>query len=307
MKSVLKAVKAVLLSRSLVVAQALIAPLALFLFASSASAEPSVYVVSIGPNGPEFGTVDLANGRFRYIATTQVDGTPVSMSNLVWWHGSLLSLATSDPIAGYLVKINPATGDITAIGATGLSYDAFELAEANGKLYLTDFNVGGGFQNLYSVDPQTGAATLIGRTGVPADVNAPFTTNSDGTFNLCDETFYGVGGKLYVSFDSLNFVPATLEADKYPADPTVSPALYQIDPLTGTTTLIGPTYVYLDASVEDKGTFYAFDGILTGLQGGFPAGVSELEKVDLTTGAATFVRVVNGSAGVILGAAPAIP
>lgn len=304
MKSVLKAVKAVLLSRSLVVAQALIAPLALFLFASSASALPSVYVVSIGPNGPEFGTVDLANGKFRHIATTQVDGTPVSLSNLVWRNGSLLSLATSDPVAGSLVKINPPTGDITVIGATGLGYDAFELAEVNGKLYLTDFNIGGGSQNLYSVDPSTGAARHIGATGVPADVIAPFTTNLDGTFNLCDESFYGIGGKLYATFDSLNFLPTTLEADKYPADPTVSPALYEIDPSTGSTTLIGLTYVYLDASIEINGTFYAFDGVLTGFPGGFPAGVSELEKVDLTTGAATFVRVVDGSAGVITGAAP---
>jgi hypothetical protein len=290
---------------SLLVAQALVAPLALFLFASSASAEPSVYVVGIGPNGPEFGTVNLANGRFRRIATTQVGDTPMSLNNLIWWHGSLFSLATADPIAGYLVKIDPATGEITVIGATGLGFDAFELAEVNGKLYLTDFNIGGGSQNLYSVDPQTGAATLIGPTAVPADVIAPFTTNADGTFNLCDESFYGVGGKLYATFDSLNFLPTTLEADKYPADPTVSPALYQIDPSTGSTSLIGPTYVYLDASIEVNGTFYAFDGVLTGFPGGLPAGVSELEKVDLTTGAATFVRVVDDSAGVITGAAPA--
>ena len=138
-------------------------------------------------------------------------------------------------------------------------------------------------------------------------MNAPFSTNADGTFNLCDETFYGVGGKLYVTFDANNFVPATLETNEYPADATISPALYQIDPSTGSTTLVGPTFVYFDASVEVNGTFYAFDGILTGFPGGFPAGVSELDKVDLTTGAATFIRVVDGGAGVILGAAPAEP
>jgi hypothetical protein len=306
MKSVLKTVKAALLSRSLVLALALIAPLALSLFASSVSAQPLVYVVRLGPNGPEFGTVDLANGRFRYIATPKLDGTPVSLGNLVWRNGSLLSLASSDPIAGYLVKINPANGEITVIGPTGLSYDAFELAEANGKLYLTDFNVGGGFQNLYAVDPSTGAATLVGPTGVPADVNAPFTTNPDGTFNLCDETLYGVGGKLYVTFDANNFAPGTLETNEYPADPTISPALYQVDPATGSTTVIGPTFEYSDASTEVHGTFYAFAGLLTGFPGGFPAGVSELEKIDLTTGAASFLRVVDGSAGVIVGATPAV-
>lgn len=146
---------------------------------------------------------------------------------------------------------------------------------------------------------------MIGPTGVPADVNAPFTTNGDGTFNLCDETFYGVAGKLYATFDANNFVPATLETNQYPGDPTISPALYQIDPSTGSTTLVGPTYVYQDASIEVNGTFYSFDGILTGFPGGFPAGVSELEKVNLTTGAATFVGVVEASAGVIVGAAAA--
>jgi hypothetical protein len=295
------------LGRTVVLTQALMVLVAVAVISASASAQPFVYVVSLGLNGPEFGTVDLANGRFRNIATPQVGGTPVSLGNLVWLDGSLLSLASSDPIAGYLVKINPETGDITPIGPTGLGYDAFSLAEAGGKLYLTDFNVGGGWQNLYSVDPQSGVATFIGHTGVPADVNAPFTTNADGTFNLCDETFYGVGGKLYVTFDANNFVPATLETNEYPGDATISPALYQIDPATGTTTIIGPTHVYLDASVEDKGTFYAFDGILTGFPGGSPAGVSELEKVDLTTGAATFLRVVEGSAGVIVGAAPWMP
>lgn len=267
----------------------------------------SVYVVSGGPNGPEFGVVGLAHGAYRKIATTQVDGTPVSLANLVWWNGSLLSLATSDPVAGYLVKINPATGGVTVIGPTGLGYDAFDLAAANGKLYLTDFNVGGGYQNLYSVDPASGTATFIGPTGVPADANAPFTNNGDGTFNLCDESFYGVGGKLYVSFDANNFVPATLQPNEYAADPTVSPALYQIDPSDGSTTVIGPTYEYLGASVGANGSFYAFQGILTGFPGGFPAGISELVKVDLTTGAASFVGVVDGSAGVIFGAAPAMP
>jgi hypothetical protein len=78
----------------------------------------------------------------------------------VWWNGSLLSLATSDPLLGYLVKINPATGEITAIGATGLGSNAFSFAKVGGKLYLTDFS-----NNLYSVDPQTGAATFIGQPG----------------------------------------------------------------------------------------------------------------------------------------------
>jgi hypothetical protein len=220
------------------------------------------------------------------------------LAGLVWSNGSLLSLATSDPLLGYLVKINPATGEITAIGATGLGSNAFSFAKVGGKLYLTDFS-----NNLYSVDPQTGAATFIRATGIPPDPNIPFTTNPDGTLNLCDETLFGAGGRLYATFDSINVLPATLEVNKYPADATVSPALYQIDPTTGVATQIGPTYLYLDASIKLDGTFYAFLGQLTGFPGGFPAAFSELEKVDVTTGAVTFLRVVDVSAGVIFGAA----
>jgi len=303
MKSMMLRVgKTAFFSKATALAKVLVASLAVFLIAGSANATPSrlpVYVVSSGPNGPEFGTVNLASGRYHYIATTQVDGTPVSMANLVWRKGSLLSLATSDPAAGYLVKINPQTGEITLIGPTGLGYNAFDLAEVNGKLYLTDFS-----NNMYSVDPQTGAATLLNNnTGMPPDPNTPFTTNPDGTFNLCDESFYGVRGSLYATFDSFNVLPATLEVDKYAADPTVSPVLYKIDPSTGAATPVGPTNLFLGATAEVNGTFYGFKGVITGFPGAFPAAFTELVTLDLTTGAVTFVRVVDVSAGVIFGAA----
>src|ERR1700752_1834499 len=102
--------RAAAFARIVMLAQAPMILVAVAIFSASASAQSFVYVVSLGPNGPEFGAVDLANGRFRYIATPEVGATPVSLGNLVWWNGSLLSLASSDPIAGYLVKINPATG-----------------------------------------------------------------------------------------------------------------------------------------------------------------------------------------------------
>ncbi len=72
------------------------------LLATSASAAPFVYVVTLSQ---QFGTVDLANGQFTPIGSPTPDG----MSNLVWWNGSLLSLATTGADAGYLVKID--TGD----------------------------------------------------------------------------------------------------------------------------------------------------------------------------------------------------
>jgi hypothetical protein len=164
-------------------------------FAATASAGPLAYVVTLSQ---QFGTVDLASGRFQPIGKPTLD----SMSDLVWWHGSLLSLTATGDHVGSLVKINPATAEITYLGPTGLGYNAFSLAEVRGKLYLTDFS-----NNLYSVNPATGAATPVAGTGIPPDPHVPFTFNNDGTFNLCDEGLYGIGGKLYATFDSFAIDP----------------------------------------------------------------------------------------------------
>src|SRR6266853_3386342 len=151
------------------------------LLAASANAAPFVYVVTLSQ---QFGTIDLATGKFQPIG----NGTPDGLSNLVWWNGSLRTLTTF-PTLGSLAKINPATGEETVIGATGLSFHAFDLAEVRGKLYLTDFT-----NNLYSVDPLSGIATTDVNTGMPPDLNIPLTFNADGTFNLCDEGLYGIAG-----------------------------------------------------------------------------------------------------------------
>src|SRR5215471_5558561 len=145
----------------------IVTALLLSLFNLSASAAPLVYVVTASQ---QFGTVDLANGHFQPIG----NGTPDGLSNLVWWHGSLLSLATTGTDAGDLVKINPATGEETVIGQTGLGFNAFDLAKVRGRLYLTDFS-----NNLYSVDAGSGVATPTSATGMPPDPTIPFTTNSD--------------------------------------------------------------------------------------------------------------------------------
>jgi hypothetical protein len=281
-------------SRLLTFLQAVIVLFAIAVSAADANAAPSAYVVALTPNGPQFGSIDLASGHFAPIGPT-----PVTLANLVWWKGTLLSLSTSDPYAGYLIQIDPANGKVTPIGSTGLGYNAFDLAEVGGKLYLTDFS-----NNIYSVDPESGAATLMAATGMPPDPNIPFTTNNDGTFNLCDESLYGVGGSLYATFDSFNIDPATLMIDEYPGDSTVSPALYRIDPATGAATLIGPTNLGLGATVEVGGRFYAFKGIATGFVSGFPQGFMQLVSLDRSTGKATFIRNIDASAGIVFGAAP---
>jgi hypothetical protein len=52
--------------------------------------------------------------------------------------------------------VNPATGAISAIGATGLGFLALDTAELNGTAYETDFS-----NNLYRVNTATGALSLV--------------------------------------------------------------------------------------------------------------------------------------------------
>ncbi len=266
--------------------------------AAHAASPKLVYVITTGANGPQFGAIDIANGGFLPIGKPE----PAQLADLVWWKGSLLSLAVSDPYAGDLVRINPIDGKLTVIGSTGLGYNAFSIAALGNKLYLTDIS-----GNLYTVDPKNGGATFLAATGMPPDSVPPFTTNSDGTLNLCDQSFYAVGSSLYVTFDAFNIDPATLAVNENPSNISVSPALYRINPSTGAATVVGPTYLQFGATVEVGGKFYAFRLSPTGFAGGAPTAFNELYTLDVSTGAAQFLRVVDPSAGIVGGAAPVEP
>ena len=267
--------------------------LALVLFAASASAAPFVYVVT---SSQQFGTVDLATGAFYAIGNP----TPDSMSNLVWGSdGSFYSLTASGNDVGSLAKINPRTGEVTDIGSTGLGYNAFSLAGVRGKLYLTDFS-----NNIYRVNPETGVATPIAATGMLPDPNIPFTFNSDGTFNLCDEGFYGIEGALYATFDSF-----ALDPNRTPpgvAHVFVSPAVYRIDPSTGNATFVSATDLNLSAFVEMDDKIYAFRAVPDGFDHtyNFPVSHAEVVRLDLRTGKTGKPTEVDPSIGLILGAAP---
>jgi hypothetical protein len=90
---------------------------------------------------------------------------------------------------------------------------------------------------------------LIGANGIPA---IPFVLGSvnNGIANFFDQTLFGAGGKLYSTFDAFTFdfsasvITSTL----------VAPALYQIDPLTGLATLVGPTDLGIGGVAEVNGT-----------------------------------------------------
>lgn len=261
----------------------LIISLAVVLFTGCACADSSVYIVT---DTQQFGTVDLNTGAFHQIGAN----TPQPQANLVPGpNGSLLSLTFS----GTLESINPGTGAVSVIGTTGLGGSAFDLAEFSGALYATDFN-----NNLYSINTSTGASHLIGPTGIPAaPLSDPNAVN--------DESLYGVGGKLYATFDAFDLPvshPGVISA----------PTLYQIDPSTGVATPVGSTKLGLSASVDVNGNFYAFYEGLADPSCVGPAPIpcrsdAELFTLNLANGNTSFVTNIDPSSTAILGASPAVP
>ncbi len=244
-----------------------------------------VYVVT---GNQQFGTIDLATGAFHQIGPN----TPEALNGLVPGpNGSLFTLTFS----GNLDSINPATGLTTVIGATGLAdctvlspmcgpTSANLLGEVGGKLYATDFG-----NNLYAVNAATGAAHLIGHTGVPA-VPAGFPNFPDaGVLSVFDESLFGVGGKLYATFEAFTVDPATGR----PVTAVIPEYLYQIDPSTGMTARLAPLGLALVTTVDVNGTFYSFKG-----------DTSELLTLDLSNGTTRFVTNIDPAAGLIFGASP---
>lgn len=252
--------------------------------AAKAHAQRFVYVVT---SNQQFGTVNLDTGSFSQIGPN----TPEGQANLVWGPGgSLYSLTYS----GNLETINPVTGMTIVIGQTGLYFNAFDLAGVGGRLYATDFA-----NNIYSVDPATGAATLIRATGIPSDPAIPFTVNSDGTINLCDESFYGIAGRLFATFDAFTLDPSTLAEM-----PVVVPALYEIDAQTGVATPVAGTALNVGATVEVAGRVYGFQWMTTGFTDAGPQVASELVTLDLSNGIDQPLLQIDPAAGGVTGAAP---
>ena len=252
---------------------------------ASAKAQRLVYVVT---SSQQFGTVDLATGAFHQIGPN----TPEPQANLVWApDGTLYSLSL---ITASLEKINPATGEVTFIGPTGLGPNAFDLAWADGQLYATDLS-----NNIYSVDPSTGVATLLRATGMPPDQIYPFTFNADGTIELCDEGFYGFAGRLFAIYDEFTLNPATLAIT-----PVTAAALYEINPHTGVASRIASVPMNIGSMVEVSGRFYGFRWLTLDVGPFGPEIQSQLVSIDISNGNVAPLRYIDTAAGGILGAVP---
>jgi hypothetical protein len=158
------------------------------------------------------------------------------------------------------------------------------LGGSGAAIYATDLA-----HNLYRVNASTGAATLVGATGIPAIPFIPLSNNPDGTFNAYDETLFSANGTLYAVFDAF-----TVNSKTFTLQTVLVPSrLYQIDPATGGTTVIGPTDLNLVGISDVNGTAYAFNG-----------GTSQIVTLDLSNGQTRSVTDFDPSVGLIVGAAP---
>lgn len=266
--------------------------IALTLVLSTAAAKADSLVYAIGDSG-QFGKINLSTGSFTPIGP----GVTVGTGGLIQGPGnSLLSLGFN----GDLNSINPTTGTLSVIGATGLgdcslptspcgSNSANIIGKVGSNLYATDLA-----NNLYSVNPTTGAATLIGATGIPAlpfAPHAPVPGDPDGSFYIYDESLFDYNGSLYANFDTGIFDPVT-----FTPTPLTAASLYQINTSTGVATSLTSTTFGLSTITNVNGTLYAFDVPMS----------SEL-TLNLKSGTTSYVSDTDPAIGLVGGATPVPP
>jgi hypothetical protein len=110
-------------------------------------------------------------------------------------------------------------------------------------------------------------ASLIGPTGLP------ICPSLISPVEVSDETLFAANGKLYATFDGINLMDSSL---------VDAPELYQINPVTGVATMVGPTALGLQAAVQINGTVFGLDFN--------PTGTNTVLSLNLTNGNTTFLN-----------------
>lgn len=172
-----------------------------------------------------------------------------------------------------LYTVDPFTGAVTLVGATGLSHFTGIDFAADGTLY----GVGGPFPNksLYTLNPATGAATLIGATGeqipditIGADGVIRGWTEFGGAFDDPITLDPGTGDATSTpsSLGTSNTGVASLDATHIYVKPGSS--LYSVDVTDGSFTFLGGLSVGLQNMLEnmDNGNLLSAQRIGGGTQ-----------------------------------------
>lgn len=223
--------------------------------AGCALPKPHRFAVYSHNQAGQFGSLDLAKGKFTQIGPDLPEGESGLVAGPA---GTLLTLGYS----GNLYSIQISSGVATLVGPTGLSdcsgpaspcgpFSAYNLGIVGTTIYANDFG-----NNLYTVDPTTAKATLIGNTGIPPALENVGTVNPDGTLNVFDATLFSVNGKLYETSSS-----STLDFTTNTSVPTEPAFLYEINTTTGKATKIAPTSLNLTAAFNIDGIVYAYYGL----------------------------------------------
>jgi hypothetical protein len=202
-------------ARSRAVSGALLSLSVLLVTATASAQRPTAYV---GLGNDLFGTVDLTTGAYTQTANLGVLFSGIGVGPGGSLYGGKFQGST-------LYQINPATGTLTTVGTSSISY--YDFGSTTSGVYGLDENL-----NLYFVNPTTAATTLIGPTGL----------------HLPSGFWIGASS----GSNTLYFTMARMNSPEL---------LYSINTDTGVATEIGNTGVAnLGAIVFENGALYAGSG-----------------------------------------------
>jgi hypothetical protein len=227
-----------------------------------------------------FGTLNLATA-----AVTQIGaGTAAGAGGMdLTPTGQIYTYVANQPsppaVVQQLLQINPSTGAATVVGPGTLPNPG--LTTTGGLTTGAYFAIDGINRNLYSINLATGATTLIGPTTTavyPPDQTCSFQTIMAGSANVL---YYSIGFGNRQNTICSQPMPDTL---------------YQVDPTSGATTLIGPITGVINGANRLVGGAFVGSTLY-----GFAYDGNEY-TINLTTGAATQVgntgTSIFGAAGI---------
>lgn len=155
--------------------------------------------------------------------------------------------------ASALYTIDPATGDETSVGATGIAITGLAFHPISDVLYATTTNLSPSSTNrkLYTIDPTTGTATLVGALSIGSRTVPDIAFDSAGvlygwqtsdtqlvTINISTgvATTYGPTGGVAVSGGGISINSGGTVYTAFSGNPQ---HLFNIDPSTGARTDLG--------------------------------------------------------------------
>jgi hypothetical protein len=255
--------------------------------ASAFAADTSTFVVNLDAHTfqAQFGMLNLADGSFFLIRNygqvlEGIQRTP---------KGALVTVDNN----GLLFRIEPETGYLTFVGASGV---------APGGPFQQPFNTVGGMtdgrffgidwqSNLWQINTDTGKAMLIGNTGLPA----PAADNPRYGITLAGDDKY-----LYVTLEISAPPPGPQYPQIFPA------ALYRVDPGTGVGRLIGPAPRYIAGTAYANSQLYAFSANVDD-SGDNLLGTGPSYVIDPKNAAVTMLPQPAPCSGIVYGGVVALP